>query len=309
MTSKEKAESLKIAITQLYSKEGRSISYISRLLEINRKTLSDKIKEWKLPEAEPRHHLTPSRKKFLNKNRNLIKSRLDHDVSITNIAKELQVSRDIIQKLIPVDSVLNQAHKEWQNRMELRHMENIAEKMHTSCMDYEIIDLPNEEWKDILGYAGYMISNAGRVKHYARRYKAYHIVKPHPNKNNGRLYVMLFDGKGRRRNIQVSNLVGHAFVPGYDKEHNTINHEDGNVQNNWYTNLSWQTQSENNTHAYQKLGRHKVNFRRYKFKKILYKGKYEFKTVAAFAKFLGKSETQTRRYLDHPDEHEIILVK
>lgn len=309
MTSKEKAESLKTAITQLYSNEGRSISYISRLLEINRKTLSDKIKEWELPEAEPRHHLTPSRQKFLNKHRNLIKSRLDRDVSIMDIAKELKVSRDMIQKLIPVDPMLKQAHEEWQNRIESRHTARIKSMMDSSYLDYDIIDQPGEEWKDILGYEGYMISNAGRVKHYAERYKAWHIVKSFPNKNNGRLYVKLHSKTGKPRNLQIANLVGHAFVPGYDKEHNTINHEDGDVGNNWYTNLSWQTQSENNTHAYRKLGRSKVNQRRYKFKKIIYKGKYEFKTVAAFAKFIGKSETQTRRYLDFPDKHEITLVK
>ena len=43
MTTEEKAEMLKSTISQLYSKEGRSISYISRLLEINRRTISAKI--------------------------------------------------------------------------------------------------------------------------------------------------------------------------------------------------------------------------------------------------------------------------
>ena len=39
MTNSEKAELLKDTIYQLYSKEGRSKSYISRLLEIDRKIL------------------------------------------------------------------------------------------------------------------------------------------------------------------------------------------------------------------------------------------------------------------------------
>ena len=45
MTSQEKAEMLKTTITQLYTNEGRTISYISRLLEINRTTVAHKIKE------------------------------------------------------------------------------------------------------------------------------------------------------------------------------------------------------------------------------------------------------------------------
>ena len=43
MTSYEKADMLKNTIRKLYSKEGKSISEISRLVEINRKTLSNKI--------------------------------------------------------------------------------------------------------------------------------------------------------------------------------------------------------------------------------------------------------------------------
>ena len=38
MRSYDKAEMLKSAIKHLYSNEGHSISYISKLLEINRKT-------------------------------------------------------------------------------------------------------------------------------------------------------------------------------------------------------------------------------------------------------------------------------
>ena len=47
-----KYEMLKDTIFQLYSKEGRTKSYISRLLNLNRKTLIQYINDiWKLPKA------------------------------------------------------------------------------------------------------------------------------------------------------------------------------------------------------------------------------------------------------------------
>lgn len=303
MTSMEKAELLKPAIYQMYSKEGRSKSYISRLLEINRTTIAKKIKEWNFPEPKPMKHIKPSTRKFINQNRNLIKSRLDHNISITKIAEELGVSRDFLQKtVISNDEVLDKARNDYIVRS---HTNTNMQKSH---LKYDFADLPEEIWKPIPGYSGYMVSNMARVKHYASRYKKYHLIKPIPNKNNKRLYVALYYSN-KVKNIQLARLVAFAFVDGYDPEHNTVNHEDGNVQNCVWTNLSWQSQSENNKHAYRVLNRKKVDKKRYHFKTILYKDKYEFKTVAAFAKFIGKSETQTRRYLDHPQSHDIKLIR
>lgn len=64
MTQIEKIEILKETITQLYEKEGRSKLYISDLLKINRKSLTQKINEWELVKADKRH-LNPSNKNFL----------------------------------------------------------------------------------------------------------------------------------------------------------------------------------------------------------------------------------------------------
>jgi hypothetical protein len=310
MTGKEKAELLKPTITHLYSNEGRSKSYISRLLGINRKSLTEKIAQWNLKEAEPRRHMNPSTKKFLNANRNYIKSRLDINVSISKIAKELGVPRKFLQyTIIPNDEVLNKARNDYMRRMKANHDALVERMKEKSSYEYNIEDLPGEEWKDIPGYKGQQISNMGRVRHYALRYKAYHLLTPQPNARNGRMYVSLRRDDGKVKNLQVSRLVGHAFVPGYDKEHNTINHEDGNVQNNKWTNLKWMSQGDNNRHAHEVLGYSVVRKRKYHFKKIVYKDQYEFKTITAFAKFLGKSPTQTRRYLDEPEKHDIKLIK
>lgn len=309
MTSFEKAELLKSTISRLYSKEGRTISYISRLLEINRKTLGTKIKEWELPLAEPRRYLKPSNQKFLNRTRNLIKSRIDKDVPLQSIAKELNVSRDFLYRtIIPNDDVLKKAYADFNNRRKINAQARVETLTEKSRLNYDWEDLDGEVWKEILGYDGYFVSNMGRFKHYMKRYKKFALLKPAINSLTGRVYISLTRSDGKPKTLIAARVVGHAFVEGFSRENNTINHEDGNVQNNAASNLSWVSQSENNRHAYRELNRKKVNFKRYEFDKIIYREKYEFKTVASFAKFLGMSETQTRRYLDNPEKHQIKLI-
>ena len=73
MTEREKIELLKNTIIKLYCNEGRSKSYISRLLEVDRKTLIKAINEdWKLEKGNV-SYLTPSNQKFANKNKNPLK--------------------------------------------------------------------------------------------------------------------------------------------------------------------------------------------------------------------------------------------
>lgn len=309
MTSNEKAELMKSTIEHLYSKEGRSKSYISRLLNINRKTISDKIQEWRLPEAPPMHYLTPSNRKFLNKHRDLIKSRLDHDVPMTKIAEELRITRHTLYRtFIMNDDVLRQCHSEYINRMRTNAESKRQDMMDASSRKYNVTDLEGEVWRSILGYENYFVSNMGRIKKYIKSYDTYMLIQSFPNKNNGRLYVSLSNGD-QTKNLSVARLVAYAFIDGHSDTNNTVNHDDGNITNNRADNLSWSSQSENNKHAYDKLHRSKVKSKRYKFDKIIYKGKYEFKTVAAFARFIGKSETQVRRYLDEPKKHDIQIVK
>lgn len=309
METYEKLELLKPTIYQLYSKEGRSKVYISKLLEVNRKKLTEKINEWKFPKAEPRRHLTPSSRKFLNKHRKTIIARLKHDSTITDIAKELGIRRSVLLKTyIKNDEELLNAYNNYKNRKKAKHQKNIHDLMEKSYHVYDIVDYDGEEWTSIKGFSGYMISNYGRVKKYAKKYDNYFLLSPQPNKNNGRLYISMTNEKGKVKNLQIARLVGFAFVKGYSEENNTINHHDGNVQNNFYLNLFWDSQSGNNKHAYEVLHRPVNKGKRYQFKKILYKDKYEFKTIRSFAKFIGKSETQTRRYIDNPEKYDIKLI-
>lgn len=249
MTSVEKAEMLKFSIEHLYSKEGRSISYISRLLEINRSTLSKKIKEWNLAVAPPHRYAKPSTKKFINKHRNLIKSRLDNDISVNSIAKELKISRtNLVRIYIKIDEVLTKAYEDYLGRIESRAKENRQRHLELSSLNYYFEELPFEEWKPILGYSGYEVSNKGRIRKHSKRYKQYYLLKQQPNKNNGMLYIKLNSDEDKIKNLQVARIVAHSFVAGFNEEYCTVNHLDGDVSNNNSDNLAWVSQSDNNRH-------------------------------------------------------------
>lgn len=293
ITTNEKLELLRPTIEHLYSKEGRSKSYISKLLKINRKKLSDKISEWNLPEAEPRHHLTPSNQKFANAKRELIISRLNSNVSITKIAEELDIPRTYLQNVIITgDSKMTKARNDYISRMK-----NGSQKhglCGTDSMDPQ--DLPNEIWKPILGYKDYQISNMGRIKNFSHSHRIWHLVKTQWNAVTGREYVTLYQNN-KKHSLQVARLVAHAFVPGYT-DNAEVRYKNGNPHDNHACNLMWNT---NYPHENSKTD--------HSFKLIKYKNHYEFKTVSAFAKFLGMSETQTRRWLDKPSKHDIKLIR
>ena len=299
-----KYEMLKDAIYQLYSKEGRSKSYISRLLGLNRKTLITYINDvWELPKAEPHRYMKPSTQKFLNKNKQLIKARLDRDVTLVDITKELGCTLSLLNTVISYDSVLKKARDDYVNRIHTNHISNIEKLKYDSSYDYDIIDIDGEVWKPILGYDGYYVSNCGRVKHFAKSYNSYHLLDIYYNPTTDRPYVRIAN-----KNFLLYRLVAHAFVDGYTDERNTVNHIDGDTHNNKADNLEWVSQLENNRHARKCLNMKSTRERKYHGKHFIYKGKYEFKTVKAFAKFIDKSETQARRWLDEAEKHDIYFL-
>lgn len=304
----EKAELMKSAITHLYCKEGRSKSYIEKLLGINRGVISRKIIEWQLPEPAPNYYMKPSTRKQINRNRQLIKSMLDKDCSITSISEKANVSRKTLTSIwLKYDEVLSKAYLDWRNRRKLRSALNNQQAKDESSRHYDIKDMPNEEWRNILGFSRYMVSNYGRVKSWSKKRNDYYLISAFPNKNNGRLYVSLVRDDQKTKNLNLSRVVAQTFIP-HDEASNTVNHIDGDIANNKASNLEWLSQGENNKHAYKALNRTKNRGKRYKFDYILYRGKYQFKTIAAFARFIGKSETQTRRYIDNAEKHDIKLM-
>lgn len=307
MNSSEKCEMLKSTIYQLYVNEGRSKSYISRLLDVNRETLGDKINhEWDFPVPNKVHYAKPHNVKFLNQNKELILSKLNTELSITDIAKELKVTRDRLMYIIEMDDDLKTAWKEHSDRVHQRASKKREEQMESSRLNYSYTDLPGEEWKEILGYSSYEVSNMGRIRSYAARYKSYYLLRPHTNKFK-RVYVILTNDDGEAKNLILARVVAHTFVEGHSIEKDTVNHIDGNTENNKASNLEWVSQSENNKHAYSRLNR-TVSRKRRDYEKVIYDGKYEFKTNKALARFLNISDAQVSRYLDNPERHNLVIV-
>lgn len=289
MTQNEKINSYKAIIINLYEKEGRNISYISRIIEVDRSSLSKKIREWGLVKAQ-KQHINPSTQKFINKNSSLIIARMKSNVPMSEIAKELNIGRDRLYYIVENDPVLSAEKEAYSSRITNKKVDAGRERNYFE-------DLPNESWKEVLGFHNYYVSNMGRFKRYLTEYDCFKLLTTSPNKNNGRLYIKMKNDKGESKNLMAARIVAHAFCDGYSEINNTVDHKDMDITNNKAENLEWVSQAENNK---RRSAAHKVCKscgKKYKFKEIVLNDTYHFKTIKALAKFIGVSETQGRRYV------------
>lgn len=110
-------------------------------------------------------------------------------------------------------------------------------------------------WKDIGFSEGrYQISNDGRVKSLSRKVNSRiggRLVKERILKfrklPTGYLYVA-FNVSGKLKNSFVHRLVATAFIPNPENKP-TVNHKNGDKEDNRIENLEWATQYENNLHG------------------------------------------------------------
>ena len=92
----------------------------------------------------------------------------------------------------------------------------------------------------------YEVNNIGEVKRNGKILKTCHC-------RNNYLYVS-FCIKHVTKRQSVHRLVAKAFIPNPENKR-TVNHKDGNRQNNCLDNLEWATHSENHFHAFRELGK------------------------------------------------------
>ena len=106
--------------------------------------------------------------------------------------------------------------------------------------------------KVINGYCNYTISIDGTVINTKTN-----IIKKAWLGKNGYYHVDLYDSN-KSTKIAVHRLLAIHFIPNPDNKR-TVNHIDGNKQNNCLTNLEWATDSENIQHAYDTNLNHASN--------------------------------------------------
>jgi hypothetical protein len=123
--------------------------------------------------------------------------------------------------------------------------------------------MQEEIWKDIDGFSSYQISNQGRLKSKAKRYKSKRSVNGliqefwvdrkelirNPTYDSwGYLQAGLKSDDGSNRNIKIHILVAKCFIGEKPTNKHQVNHKDENKTNNKVDNLQWVTQSQNMRH-------------------------------------------------------------
>ena len=271
MTNYEKGLLLKDSIYHLYVNECRSISYLSRLFKIDRHTLSVLIKQtfgFVQVNQDKR-----KMREFLAQHKEYIIARIKDGWTQKDIYTHCKVGRLFYQKVITFDVDI-------QNAM-----------LQRTYRDKEPAEyIVDEIWKPIYGYGNYQISSYGRVRNN------YGILKTQINCTSGYVTVNLYKD-GVRQGHRVHRLVARAFCNGYSDTNNCVNHIDGNILNNHADNLEWCSYTDNLVHSYEHLNRPHKGGRSLPYL-IRYKGKYTFKTIASFARFVGISPTQAKRWVD-----------
>ena len=125
-----------------------------------------------------------------------------------------------------------------------RKLENKIKELEKNSLT-SIENLPNEIWRDVVGYEGlYQVSNFGRVKSFA--YKRTILLRQ-TIVSDGYVHVTLYKN-GNKRSRPVHILVAQAFIPNPENK-SEVNHEDLDKANNCVENLSWVIPKENVAHA------------------------------------------------------------
>src|SRR4030095_3675249 len=115
----------------------------------------------------------------------------------------------------------------------------------------------HEEWRPVVGYEGfYEVSSYGRVRSYqSTRWgivSTPRILRPAKTKKGYLAQTLTRDGQ--KKTFPIHRLVMAAFVGISDLQ---VNHKDGDKANNYFGNLEYCTNAENQRHSIDVLG-HRV---------------------------------------------------
>lgn len=171
----------------------------------------------------------------------------------------------------------------------------------------------SEIWKDIPGFEErYQASSLGRIRSIQDNHGNYREqVRATWISAKGYVYVQLFI-KDVRYNVSVHHAVASTFILNPEGK-KTVNHIDGDKQNNQVTNLEWLTHSENLKHAHAtglKKGQEH-------FKGVKLGGTSKFHNVTydptkdrwiASVKFQGKMHSKRFTVKEHGDRAEILAA-
>lgn len=106
-----------------------------------------------------------------------------------------------------------------------------------------------EEWRDIAESPDlYQVSNLGNIRRKGCNLCAHPLrVRSQPQ---GYRQVSIYLPNKKQRSRMIHRLIAIAFIPNPENKP-TVNHLDGNKENNAIANLEWATYSENTIHAYR----------------------------------------------------------
>jgi len=96
-----------------------------------------------------------------------------------------------------------------------------------------------EQWKEIVGYPGYKVSNLGRVMGIHGK------ILAGSKTQHGYKTVLICPDVNTRKRLLIHRIVATAFIDNPDNKP-TVDHIDRNKNNNCVENLRWATNHENN---------------------------------------------------------------